>query len=135
MTSPGGTVRSRGPYPLGRAPSSSGRAGDLRGALFHRALQVERAVERHPSVREVAVIGVPHPRWVESPVAVVVADGNEHPEQEEVLDFLKADLASYKKPRAVVYVDELPRNASGKILKRELRDSYWELFAKTVETE
>ena len=97
--------------------------------------EVERAVERHPSVREVAVIGVPHPRWVESPVAVVVADGNEHPEQEEVLDFLKADLASYKKPRAVVYVDELPRNASGKILKRELRDSYWELFAKTGETE
>ncbi len=92
--------------------------------------EVERAVERHPSVREVAVIGVPHPRWVESPVAVVVADGNEHPEQEEVLDFLKADLASYKKPRAVVYVDELPRNASGKILKRELRDSYWDLFAQ-----
>ena len=97
--------------------------------------EVERAVERHPSVREVAVIGVPHPRWVESPVAVVVADGNEQPEQEEVLDFLKADLASYKKPRAVVYVDELPRNASGKILKRQLRDSYWELFAKTGETE
>jgi fatty-acyl-CoA synthase len=90
--------------------------------------EVERAVERHPAVREVAVIGVPHPRWVETPVAVVVADGELHPETAEVLDFIKADLASYKKPSAVVYVDELPRNASGKILKRDLRDSYEHLF-------
>ncbi len=92
--------------------------------------EVERAVERHPSVREVAVIGVPHPRWVETPVAVVVADGSEHPDTAEVLEFLKSDLASYKKPSAVVYVDELPRNASGKILKRDLRDSYWGLFGE-----
>ncbi|MBM7508447.1 fatty-acyl-CoA synthase [Nocardioides salarius] len=97
--------------------------------------EVERAVERHPAVREVAVIGVPHPRWVETPVAVVVSDTEEHPDQSEVLDFLRSDLASYKKPRAVVYVDELPRNASGKILKRELRDSYWGLFAPPEATE
>ena len=97
--------------------------------------EVERAVERHPAVREVAVIGVPHPRWVETPVAVVVSDTEEHPDQSEVLDFLRSDLASYKKPRAVVYVDELPRNASGKILKRELRDSYWDLFAPSEATE
>ncbi|WP_182525238.1 acyl-CoA synthetase [Nocardioides dongkuii] len=97
--------------------------------------EVERAVERHPAVREVAVIGVPHPRWVETPVAVVVADGEEHPETSAVLEFLKSDLASYKKPSAVVYVDELPRNASGKILKRDLRESYWEMFAETGPTE
>jgi fatty-acyl-CoA synthase len=90
--------------------------------------EVERAVERHPAVREVAVIGVPHPRWVETPVAVVVADGEDHPEAAEVLEFIKSDLASYKKPSAVVYVEELPRNASGKILKRDLRDSYEHLF-------
>ncbi len=90
--------------------------------------EVERAVERHPAIREVAVIGVPHPRWVETPVAVVVAGGAEHPDQAAVLEFIKGDLASYKKPSAVVYVDELPRNASGKILKRTLRDSYGHLF-------
>lgn len=90
--------------------------------------EIERAVDRHPAVREVAVIGVPHPRWVETPVAVVVASGDERPETAEVLEFIKADLASYKKPSAVVYVDELPRNASGKILKRDLRDSFEDLF-------
>ncbi|MEV7428173.1 MULTISPECIES: long-chain fatty acid--CoA ligase [unclassified Nocardioides] len=97
--------------------------------------EVERAVERHPAVREVAVVGVPHPRWVETPVAVVVSKDEERPPAEEVLEFLRADLASYKKPSAVVYVDELPRNASGKVLKRTLRDSYWELFAATGQTE
>jgi acyl-CoA synthetase (AMP-forming)/AMP-acid ligase II len=90
--------------------------------------EIEQAVRRHPAVREVAVIGVPHPRWVETPVAVVVADGDEHPGTAEVLEFIKADLASYKKPSAVVYVEELPRNASGKILKRDLRDRYGHLF-------
>jgi fatty-acyl-CoA synthase len=90
--------------------------------------EVERAVERHPAVREVAVVGVPHPRWVETPVAVVVPAGAERPDPSEVLEFIRSDLASYKKPSAVVYVDELPRNASGKILKRNLRDDYVHLF-------
>jgi fatty-acyl-CoA synthase len=90
--------------------------------------EVERAVDRHPAVREVAVIGVPHPRWVETPVAVVVPAGSDRPETNEVRDFIKADLASYKKPSAVVYVEALPRNAAGKILKRELRDAYQHLF-------
>jgi fatty-acyl-CoA synthase len=90
--------------------------------------EVERAVERHPAVREVAVVGVPHPRWVETPVAVVVAEGSAQPETDEVLEFIRSDLASYKKPSAVVYVDALPRNASGKILKRDLRDAYQHLF-------
>lgn len=92
--------------------------------------EVERAVERHPAVREVAVVGVSHPRWVETPVAVVVVEGDERPEPQEIIDFVKGDLASYKKPSAVVYVDELPRNASGKILKRNLRDEFGTLFSE-----
>ena len=92
--------------------------------------EVERAVERHPAVREVAVVGVAHPRWVETPVAVVVAEGDQRPEPQEIIDFLKSDLASYKKPSAVVYVDELPRNASGKILKRDLRVEFGDLFSE-----
>jgi acyl-CoA synthetase (AMP-forming)/AMP-acid ligase II len=59
---------------------------------------------------------------------VVVAQGDRCPEPVEILEFVRADLASYKKPSAVVYVDELPRNAAGKILKRDLRDSYGHLF-------
>lgn len=92
--------------------------------------EVERAVERHPAVREVAVVGVAHPRWVETPVAVVVAAGEDRPDTEEMVEFLKAGLASYKKPSAVVYVEELPRNASGKILKRSLRDEFGDLFGE-----
>lgn len=90
--------------------------------------EVERVIERHPAVREVAVIGVPHPKWVETPVAVVVPSGDARPETAEILEFIKSDLASYKKPSAVVYADELPRNASGKVLKRDLRDEYCQLF-------
>jgi len=90
--------------------------------------EVERAVEAHPGVREVAVVGVPHPRWIETPIAVVVSAGDTDPTADEVLDFVKGKLASYKKPAAVLVVDSLPRNASGKILKRELRERYLGLF-------
>jgi acyl-CoA synthetase (AMP-forming)/AMP-acid ligase II len=92
--------------------------------------EVERAVERHPAIREVAVVGVAHPRWIETPIAVVVAEGDERPDTTEIIDLVKADLASYKNPSAVVYVDELPRNASGKVLKRNLRDEFGDLFTE-----
>jgi acyl-CoA synthetase (AMP-forming)/AMP-acid ligase II len=90
--------------------------------------EVERAIAQHPSVRDVSVFGVAHPRWVETPVAAVVARGAERPTQEELVRFVQERLASYKKPSAIVFVDELPRNASGKVLKRSLRESYSGLF-------
>lgn len=85
--------------------------------------EVERVLEQHPAVREVTVIGVAHPKWVETPVAVVVPNG-EPPTEVELIEFAKARLASYKKPTRVVFVETLPRNAAGKILRRELRDEY-----------
>jgi acyl-CoA synthetase (AMP-forming)/AMP-acid ligase II len=91
--------------------------------------EVERAIAEHPAVRDVSVFGVAHPRWVETPVAAVVAArGEDRPTQEELVRFVQGRLASYKKPSAVVFVDELPRNASGKVLKRSLRESYSGLF-------
>jgi fatty-acyl-CoA synthase len=90
--------------------------------------EVERALGEHPAVADVAVFGVPHPKWVETPVAVLVPAGEERPSQEELLRFVADRLASYKKPAAVVWVDELPRNASGKVLKRTLREEFAELF-------
>jgi fatty-acyl-CoA synthase len=84
--------------------------------------EVEAAVERHPKVAQVAVVGAPHPRWVETPVAYVVpVDAADPPSEEEVIAFCKGQLASYKKPTAVHVVGELPRNASGKVLKTALR--------------
>lgn len=90
--------------------------------------EVERALAEHPSVHEVSVFGVAHPRWVETPVAAVVLRGAQRPTQEELVQFVQDRLASFKKPSAVLFVDELPRNASGKVLKRSLRESYSGLF-------
>ncbi len=90
-------------------------------------VEVERVLEQHPGVAEVTVIGVPHPRWVETPVAVVVPRGDA-PSEDELIAFAKDRMASYKKPSGVVFVDALPRNAAGKILRRELRDQYVDLF-------
>ncbi|HET9690789.1 MAG TPA: long-chain-fatty-acid--CoA ligase [Acidimicrobiales bacterium] len=85
--------------------------------------EVEAVIDAHPAVREVALIGVPHDRWVETPRAVVVPlDPADPPTETEIIDWCRARLASYKKPTSVVVVDELPRNASGKVLKTRLRD-------------
>jgi acyl-CoA synthetase (AMP-forming)/AMP-acid ligase II len=86
--------------------------------------EVERALVEHPAVAEVAVVGVPHPRWVETPLAVVVAEPGVEVAEDELIDHCRARLAGYKKPAAVVFVEDLPRNAAGKVLKRQLREAY-----------
>ena len=83
--------------------------------------EVERVLLDHPAVAEAAVIGVPHPRWVETPVAFVVPRGPAEPGEGELIAHCRHYLAGYKKPSAIVVVQELPRNAAGKVLARELR--------------
>jgi acyl-CoA synthetase (AMP-forming)/AMP-acid ligase II len=85
--------------------------------------EVERVIRDHPAVADVAVVGVPHPRWVESPVAVVVRT-DDRAGEEELLAHCRERLAGYKKPSAFYFVDQLPRNAAGKVAKRELRARY-----------
>jgi long-chain acyl-CoA synthetase len=95
--------------------------------------EVENVMYGHSAVAEVAVIGVPHERWGETPKAMVVlkADAKaEHlaggsPTADELLEFTRKSLARYKCPTSIEFVDELPRNASGKILKKDLRAPYW----------
>jgi len=83
------------------------------------AVEVEAVLATHPTVRESAVIGIPDRTWGEVVVAVVVGD----PEAEAALtEHCAAALAGYKRPRRYAFVDELPRNSYGKVLKRELRD-------------
>jgi fatty-acyl-CoA synthase len=92
------------------------------GGVLVASRQVEDALYTHPEVAETAVVGLPDERWIEAVTAFVVRRGEVT--EEELVVHAKERLASFKAPKRVVFVDELPRNASGKILKRELRDRY-----------
>jgi acyl-CoA synthetase (AMP-forming)/AMP-acid ligase II len=76
-------------------------------------------------VREVSVIGVPDPKWGEAIKAVVSLNKGCMVTEKELIDFCKDHIASYKKPKSVDFVDELPKSNYGKILKREIRNVYW----------
>jgi acyl-CoA synthetase (AMP-forming)/AMP-acid ligase II len=86
--------------------------------------EIEEVLYRHPKILECAVIGVFDEKWGESVKAVVVCKPGEKLTGEEVLEFCKRHLASYKKPRSVDFADTLPRNTVGKVLKRVLREQY-----------
>jgi acyl-CoA synthetase (AMP-forming)/AMP-acid ligase II len=87
--------------------------------------EVERVLAEHPSVLELAVIGVPDDRWGESVKAVVAFHPDQSVEPEELIAFARERLAHYKAPKTIDVVEALPRNPSGKILKRDLRKQYW----------
>ncbi len=93
-----------------------------RGGYKISSLEVEDALFQHPSVKEVAVVGVPHPVLIEDCVAFIVAKEGREPTEEELRTFLLGKLADYKVPRQYHFMSELPKNAVGKVLKRELRD-------------
>jgi acyl-CoA synthetase (AMP-forming)/AMP-acid ligase II len=84
--------------------------------------EVEEILYEHPAVVEAAVLGAPDPTWGEKVVAVVCVRSGEPVSGAELVAFCRERIASYKKPRHVVFIDALPRNASGKVLKRELRE-------------
>ena len=88
--------------------------------------EIENVMHGHPAVQEVAVIGVPHAHWGESPRAVVVLRSGMDTSERDLIDFTRARLAHYKCPSSVVFATVLPSNASGKLLKRELRRMHLE---------
>ncbi len=94
--------------------------------------EVESAIYGHPAVAEVAVIGVPDERWGEAVKAVIVLKADAAADAKAILDFTRARIAGYKLPKTIDFVAELPKNATGKVLKRELRKPYWEGRARQV---
>lgn len=87
--------------------------------------EVENALFGHPAVADVAVIGVPDDKWGEAVKAFIVKKPNVAVTPEELIAFARERIAGYKVPRSIDFVDTLPRNPTGKILKRELRKPYW----------
>ena len=103
----------------------SGRAKDFikRGGEMVSPEEVEQVLMSHPNVDDAAVIGIPDVEWGEEVRAVVVKrEGGV--DEDELIQYCNERLSSFKRPRSVVFIDELPRNVMGKVLKRDLREQY-----------
>ena len=94
--------------------------------------EVENAVYSHPDVSDVAVVGVPDEKWGEAIKAFVVLKPGANQDEKAIIDFSRTQIAAYKCPKTVDFIDTLPRNASGKVLRRELREPYWAGKSKAV---
>ena len=92
--------------------------------------EVEEVIYQDARVQEVAVIGLNHPKWVEAVVAVVVPKRGETIREEEIVSLCRSELAPFKIPKAVLFREELPKTPSGKILKRDMRKIYRDLFTQ-----
>jgi len=104
----------------------AGRGDDMiiRGGENISPEEVEDALHSHPKIDEAAVIGVPDPEWGQQPRAIVVLKQGQAATAEEIMEYCREKLASFKRPRSVVFVDALPRNPMGKVLRKALREQY-----------
>ena len=94
------------------------------GGIVVAGREVEEALFKHPAVSEVAVVGLPDPKWIEAVTAIVVLKPDFAPDELGLIAHAREHLAPFKIPKRVIYVDALPRNTAGKLLKRELRARY-----------
>lgn len=104
----------------------AGRSDDMiiRGGENISPEEVEDVLHFHPDIEETAVIGIPDPEWGQEPCAVVVLKKGKTTGAEEIMEYCRSRLAGFKRPRQVFFVESLPRNSMGKVLKKELRNKY-----------
>ena len=103
------------------------------GGEWISSIEIENIAVGHPSVAEAAVIGVRHPKWDERPLLIVMAKPGTHPTKDEMLKYLEGKIAKWWMPDDVVFVDEIPHTATGKILKTALRDRVKDYRLPTAE--
>jgi len=94
--------------------------------------EVENAIYGHPEVAEVAVIGVPSQRWGEEVKAVIVAKPGHTPREDDVIAWARERIAAFKAPKSIEIIDAFPRTATGKVLRRELKEKYWRGYERKV---
>jgi fatty-acyl-CoA synthase len=94
------------------------------GALNVYPSEVEKVIQNHPAVQEVAVIGVPSEKWGEEIKAVIVLKEGQKVGADEIIKFCEDKLAGFKKPKSIEFIEKLPRNPTGKILRRELKERF-----------
>lgn len=91
-------------------------------------VEVESLLFDHPKVADAAIVGLPHPRWVEAVTAFVVPKPGASITEEEIIQFCKENLAGYKVPKKAVVLDEIPKNPTGKVLKKDIRNQFKDLY-------
>jgi acyl-CoA synthetase (AMP-forming)/AMP-acid ligase II len=94
--------------------------------------EIEEVLYQHEAVQEVSVFGIPDPYWVEKVHAVVVLKSGKTATEQEIIEFCKGRLARFKAPKSVEFAEALPKSPAGKILKREMREKYWEGAGRRV---
>ena len=104
----------------------AGRGDDMiiRGGENISPEEVEDVLYAFPKIEEAAVIGVPDPEWGQEPKAVIVLKNGENATEQEVMEHCRSKLAGFKRPRSVIFVESLPRNQMGKLLKKEIREKF-----------
>ena len=94
--------------------------------------EVENALMSSAEILDAAVIGIPDDKWGESVKGFVVLAADSSLSEDEIISYTRTQIAAYKCPKSIEFIKELPRNPSGKILRRELRDPYWEGIDRKV---
>lgn len=97
------------------------------------SIEVEGMLYKHPAILEAAIVAVPDERWGEAPKAIVVLKNDAAATEAELIEFCRENLAHFKCPRSVDFIDALPRTATGKVRKTVLREAYWKGIEKRVQ--